>query len=222
MKFTLDKASFEAFNKDKWVELEGFYTPERIQEINGVIDRLIAEKKLERKEDIMASSHDLFRKIDGYSRLLQLPWLADIVYELASEKPLRLAYDQLYQAGMSSFDQSRESEFFNGTKILSEVSSMNEIVLGVMIALKVSEGVSEEALPFSQEAGRIAVISPEIEIPFDMLKTRLADRYLLLVFSTKRAQYLYNPKDPQNHLLKHLGYVYGDKLKDTLHPIILR
>ena len=64
--------------------------------------------------------------------------------------------------------------------------------------------------------------TPETEIPFEALKTRLADRYLLLAFSSHRAQYLYNEKDPVNYYLKHRGYVYGDKLKESDHPIILR
>ncbi|MCB1113981.1 MAG: hypothetical protein KDK62_04425 [Chlamydiia bacterium] len=218
MKFTLDKASLEAFNQYGWVEIDGLFTPDQISSINNEIDRLIVEEKLEKKEEIMAFGRNLFQKIEGFNKLLRIKSLAEIVYELSSVKPLRLAYDQLYQSAMSSFDQARVSQFLRGTSSLSELSSVNELILGIMIALK----PSAEQLPFSGEAGRVVFFRPDQEIPLEVLKSRLADRYLLLAFSNHRALYLHNDKDPMNHYLKSKGYVYGDKLKESDHPLILR
>jgi hypothetical protein len=218
MKFALDRGSLESFNKNKWVELEGFYSPEKVIDINRAIDSLIAKHKWEHREDIMAGSYNLFLEIPEWRRLLQVPLLAEIAYELASVKPLRLASDQLLQAATNTFDQGRATTFLNKTETLEERSSINELVLGVMIALK----GGEENLPFAKEPGRVVFFSPQIPIPFDSLKNSLSDRYLLLTFSTQHAQYLYNEKDPQNHKLKKWGYVYGDRLKDSVSPIVYR
>lgn len=250
MKFTLDKHSLETFNKNHILEVDGFFSAQKMLELNRAIDELIAKEKLEKREDIMKFGHDLFLKVDNYKRLLQLPLMAEIVYELISVKPLRLAYDQLLVAAANSFDLGRPTTFLTHAETLENRSSVNELVLGVMIALNAKpeeiipqeeapvpeegsdietvaltteEPVTEKKTsPFASETGRVVFFDPQISIPFDSLKTKLADRYLLLAFSTVHAQYLYNDLDPQNHFLKKLGYVYGDKLKDSINPVLLR
>lgn len=218
MKFTLDKSSLETFNKDRIIELEGFYSPEKIVDINREIDSLLAKEKVELREDAMKLGHNLFLQMPNYKRLFQLPLLAEIVYELISVKPLRLAYDQLLVAAADTFDQNSATSFLTPELTLEKRSSVNELVMGVMIALNAKEAM----IPFSGEPGRVVFFSPETSIPFDFLKDRLADRYLLLAFSSAHAQYLYNDLDPQNHYLKKMGYVYGDKLKDSVSPIVFR
>jgi hypothetical protein len=47
-------------------------------------------------------------------------------------------------------------------------------------------------------------------------------RYLLIVFANRRAQYVLNANDPHAHALKHKGYVFGDRLREELHPIVIR
>lgn len=218
MKFTLDKKSLETFNKDHLLEIEGFYSDDKLLILNKEIDKLLLDEKKELREEKMLFGRDLFRKSEVLKKALQLPLLGQIIYELISVKPLRLAFDQLLQASNNSFDVERASTFLNHPETLEKGTSINELVLGVMIPLNAKESM----LPFSGEPGRVVFFGPEIPIPYDFLKNRLADRYLLMAFSTLHAQYLYNEKDPQNHYLKRLGYIYGDRLKDSIHPIVYR
>jgi hypothetical protein len=46
--------------------------------------------------------------------------------------------------------------------------------------------------------------------------------FLMIAYCDKYSQYLYEERDPQVHFLKSLGYVFGDRLSDRLHPILLR
>lgn len=46
--------------------------------------------------------------------------------------------------------------------------------------------------------------------------------YLMVAYCDKYSQYLFEERDPQVHFLKSLGYVFGDRLNDQLHPILLR
>lgn len=48
------------------------------------------------------------------------------------------------------------------------------------------------------------------------------DPCLMIAYCDKYSQYLYEEADPQVHFLKSLGYVFGDRLNDQLHPILLR
>ena len=218
MKFTLDKSSLETFNKGHVLEIEGLYSPERMREINLEIESLLPPGREVFREEVMGKGRDLFRKSESLKRLLALHTLGEIAYELISVKPLRLAFDQILVAATNSFDQQRLSTFLNGDESLAARSGINELVLGVMIALR----AKEERLPFSGTEGHVVFFTPEMPIPFECLKNQLGSRYLLLALSTVHAQYLYNEKDPQNHFLKSLGFVYGDRLKDSTHPIIYR
>lgn len=48
------------------------------------------------------------------------------------------------------------------------------------------------------------------------------DRFFMIAYCDKYSQYLFEERDPQVHFLKSLGYVFGDRLNDRLHPILLR
>jgi hypothetical protein len=47
-------------------------------------------------------------------------------------------------------------------------------------------------------------------------------RFLLMGYGDSYSQYLHVPNDPQGHYLKSIGYVFGDHLNDSLHPLLLR
>lgn len=49
-----------------------------------------------------------------------------------------------------------------------------------------------------------------------------AQTWLVFVWANRDAQYILNQKDPYTHELKKLGYVFGDRLKETTHPVLWR
>lgn len=42
----------------------------------------------------------------------------------------------------------------------------------------------------------------------------------LIVYCEEKTQYLLEPKDPHTHLLKRLGYTFGETLRNDTHPLI--
>lgn len=212
MKFTLSSSALETFNRDRQVEIEGFYDADLI---NAEIERLL---KGVNPREAMVQGRDLFRKSETLHKALQLSALGKVIYELIAVRPLRFAADQLLVSAEHPIERKEVAAFLKKTGSLKERSCLSEVVLGAMIALK----AKEERLPFSKTAGNVVFFDPDISVPVEWLAENLGDRYWLLTFTTLHAQYIYNDRDPQNHYLKHLGYVYGDKLKDTLSPVIFR
>lgn len=218
MKFTLDSAALEGFNREGIIEVSGLYTADQILAINREIDQFLAAKGVKTQEEAMGRGRDLFRSNELFKKQLALPSLGQIAYELVATKPLRLAYDQLLVGSMSLADNYAKTLFLHKNAHLQERSCISELVLGAMLALKASEA----QLPFAGVAGHIVFFRPDRPIPFSWLKEIEQARYVLLAFATVHAQYIFNADDPQNHYLKQMGYIYGDKLKDNLHPIFYR
>lgn len=48
---------------------------------------------------------------------------------------------------------------------------------------------------------------------------KLANSFVI-VYCEPKTQYLYEPKDPHTHLLKKLGYTFGELLRNDTHPLI--
>lgn len=46
--------------------------------------------------------------------------------------------------------------------------------------------------------------------------------YLLIVYAENSATYVHKNQDLHAHLMKELGYVYGDRLKDKIHPLLIK
>lgn len=45
--------------------------------------------------------------------------------------------------------------------------------------------------------------------------------YWILGLGIRNLQYLHNDKDPHTHVLKSYGYVFGDALKQSTHPVLV-
>lgn len=50
----------------------------------------------------------------------------------------------------------------------------------------------------------------------------LQPHFLMLVFASEKTRYKLQPKDPQTHFLKKLGYGFGDHLTDDTHPLLTK
>ena len=86
---------------------------------------------------------------------------------------------------------------------LKEMGSVQGIVAGAIIKS------SGEAIFFSAEHS------------FSLAKED--DRsYLLIAYAGPRAVYVFNEHDPDTHLLKRQGYVFGDRLREEIHPTLTR
>lgn len=202
MRFTLDKVSVDHFNKQNHLEIDGFYNDSKLNVLNRLIDQKIGSN-FEFKDKVMQAGHNTVIETPEIQKALNLFALSTLAFVLSQEKPLRLAYDQFFFGGFSSFDKDRKSLFLDNDYPLQERLSVSEPVIAAYLHLK---------------TGKLIFLKPSETVP----KIEMGERALLLVFT--RLNSLYQPcaNDPMDPFLKKKGYVYGDKLKDSYHPVLLR
>lgn len=200
MRFTLNRPAIDAFNKTGQFAVESFFDSAKLAKINRLIDEKISS--FEFKEKAMLEGHNLVIENEALQKAINVFNLAVLSYEFTKVKPIRLAYDQFLFGGISTFDEDRNSLFLNNELSIDQKVAVSLPVMCVVINLK---------------TGDLLFLKPTETMP----KVSLGDRYLFLVFT--QAASLYQPckGDPVESFLKKRGYVYGDKLKDSYHPLLL-
>lgn len=239
MKFAIVKEHRDFFQKNGWIEFENFLSPDELTHVNHALDQALAERlhtpveKLRQlsSDQQYVQSRDLWRLNDSLRKFATQPRLAEIASELIEKKPLRLGYDQLlparYQPKLVEPTHSVYTHFIGQTAELATISCVQEVLGGVMIALggkkedsadREIEGVSV----FPSQPGNVIYFQPQLPVNWQNLYAYPGQRFYFIVYTTAVAHYHLQPKDPHTHTLKHLGYVFNDKLNDRLHPIVYR
>ncbi len=230
MKFATDKSHRDYFYKHGTIEFEGLFTPTQINEINAKIDEILCKNlaiksyKLAKQnaQEIFKHGRDLFRHDEALKKLLLHKRLANIAVELLEVRSIRMGYDQLLVGEVGSplldpmYDQFLQQE---GT--LQEKSCMTPVVCGLMLCLEPPQ-TEVTSIFFPKTPGHVIFFRPNIPLDLKFLTQVQGGRYLLMTYADRRTVYILNEKDPHTHTLKHRGYVFGDKLSDSLNPIIYR
>jgi hypothetical protein len=230
MKLTIAKAHKDFFQKEGWIEFDDLLSDAQLLQLNQTLDEALKVrfdlplekiKKLSSQE-IFVKGRDLFRSNEKLRKIVTQPRLAEVVSELIETKPLRLGYDQLIPAFAPSLfqkvaHQSYENFIEKATNLI-EVSCVKEVLAGVLICL--GPDTQEDLSLFGK--GHVVVFHPETPLNLMRLKSHPGQRYLLIVYTEKQAHYILEPRDPQTHDLKNLGYIFNDKLKDQTHPVVYR
>ncbi len=139
------------------------------------------------------AGRDLSRANPDIRKLTHNKDLAAIAADLLGKQSLRFAFDQ---KGLAFFKNSFLESF-----------SIQGLSGGVIIT---GDGA---ALFFHPDAPLPELLSTE---PF------AAFRSGLLIGYCQKPLYIHNPLDPYNALLKNLGYNFGDSLKESTHPTLIR
>ena len=234
MRFALTKPYHDFFNENKFIELEGLLSPAQVETLNSAIDQELASRLKIAKADIegcsfgktFTSGHDLWRHSTEIKKIACRMPLAEIAHQLTEEKPLRLAFDQVFCTGV------KRSRHLHGLApfahlmgeeglSLSQMSGFHGIVCGLILCLsKATE--KEENTVFPTQVGNGTFIHPEAPIPLQQLLTVPNHRFLLIAYCKKETMYTLNEADPHTHDLKRLGYAFGDKLRESTHPIVYK
>lgn len=239
MKFITSNEQQKNFQKNRAIEFEDFLSLKQIDQIKEWIDISIAERihipahylEMQSAANLFHSSRDLWRSnIHLQKLILQKNW-AEIASELTSKTLLRIAFDQLLIPDLNPekttpFSQLLQQE----TTTLEEFSTIQGVTCGLMICLESEKNSKEETVENSQEyhsifpsqPGNAIYFLPNASIDFTKFCRERTGRFLLIVYAQQKSNYIYQPKDPNTHFLKQLGYVFGDPLKETLHPFIYR
>lgn len=238
MKFAIANDHRKFFQKNGWIEFNDFVSPDQMIVMNEEIDRVLADRlevspeklKTVPSEQLFLKGHDLWRESPKLSKCTLLPRFAEIATELIEKKPLRLGYDQLFPPldSINNFQPSLYSAFLNQEAPLESICCLTGLACGLIFALGESSSVEEDKVKeeanavFPRTKGHAVFFLPSLTIRWDAIPLEPGQRYYLIVYTYQLSRYSLQPADPHTHWLKQLGYVFNDKLKDRLHPIVYR
>lgn len=224
------------FERFGFVELESFFNEKEVSLLlSAAIDEIERRKKetlTEPSEDpVLLYGHDLAITSEKMRKLLFSLKLAKAAYHLIRKKPLRYAFDCLWKTPPLCLNAPVES-----------ISSVSPLLISVVIALETKVSVPRldgcfrmegsdvpneqisrqkpfEYSSFPKDNGSVAFISPQTSF---LTPPSLPGVYLILGFTSAQPVYRLQPTDPHTHDLKRYGYVFGDQLKETTHPVLFR
>lgn len=231
MKFATDKSHRDYFYKHGIIEFDELFNRDQLHEMNVAIDKILAKRlsipshQLVRQStnDIFLQGHDLFRQDEALKKLLLHRRLAETAIELTEVRTLRIGYDQLLVGeSKKPLMETVYNNFLLQEGTLQVKSSMTPIICGLMLCLETPQATENISELFTQIAGNGVYFKPDIPLDLKLLSHMQGGRYLLITFADPRTVYIFNEKDPHTHTLKHLGYVFGDKLSDKLNPLLIR
>lgn len=222
MLFTTAKEHRDFFRKKGSIEFSGLLSDEQVTGLNKNIDKILKERRREKGPDRAAGpygdyllGHDLWRESVEIKQIICQKRLGSIASELFEKKPLRLGYDQLFVAA---------SGYPWHEPLLAETSCLRGLLGGAMIALTDAKESAEEETEvlFSAKAGNIIFFRDDLPLPLEQLETRHPQRFLLIAYAADTTVYTYQQTDPHTHSLKRFGYVFGDRLKEALNPLLYK
>lgn len=239
IKLAIAKEHRQYFEKHQFLELEGILSESQAnllrRDIRGAMSKYVSLNKQVEAENFFAAGRDLWRKNKSVAKVAKEKTLAAIAAELMRVKFLRLAYDQYLPAFPEETNSLAKSFsdadsgyvcFLQKKNTLQELSCIQGLVCGLIICLSSSQNLEEEQAnedaPFPKKAGNVVFFSGQKVIDFSELEKRAGQEFILIAYADKSAVYAYNENDSHLHAFKQLGYVFGDRLNDTLNPVLFR
>ena len=231
MKFTTTNEQQKNFQKNRVIEFDGFLSLNQLNSLNDIIDNTIAKRmdipqdtvEEQLPEKIFLASRDLWRSSPELKKsFFQKNW-AEIAAELTGKTVLKIAYDQLLVSPNSLLEPSPFSQMFQQLTTLAEISTIQGLICGLMICLNCQDPLSSDPHEvFPTQPGNAIYFLPTASIDFPKFCQERSGKFLLIVYTQSKSNYIFQPKDPNTHFLKKLGYVFGDPLQEGLHPVVYR
>jgi|694.fasta_scaffold20110_3 hypothetical protein len=235
MKLTIDFQHKEYFLRQGMIEFESLLSVESLDLLKNEIYLTLSERSkmaadrlpLQSAEKLFLLGRDLWRLRPSIRKIVLQKQKAQIAYELTGKKPLRIAFDQFFPKSGSKASFSKIQDHYHNLlrkkMTLSEFSSIQGVTCGLMLCLE-SGGAHVSSVPtiFSSTTGNGIYLSPDYLIDFSQIYEQDACSYLLIVYCDNSAVYIHREEDIYMEMMRDLGYTFGDKLKDPLHPILLR
>lgn len=206
MKYTFLKDYLSFFEKHHAIEFENVI-PEKT--LSSARHELETVKRQPLQQNV-------WRNSEAFEKIVKNKNISELASFLLDQKVLRLGYDQII------CDPFHLKEF----KTLDCFSSINRMVGGWIICIKGDapdeNRTNQQLITFPTIQGNGVLLKANTPIDFSILDERKDHCYLLIAYSSQRATYQPNPKDPFPNYLKELGYRQGEHLNDKMNPILFR
>jgi hypothetical protein len=239
MKQIVDEKHRRYFEEQGFIQFEALLTPSQLSVLNDSIDTVLAERlKLppqvihqEPESVLYMAGRDLWRDSEPIKKIVASQKLAKFAAGITGISTIRLGYDQLLESTTSASLTARELPAFNALldhpQNLNQISCIQGLLTGLFICLQSLPGPinSDEEMPyvrFPTVAGEGIFVNAELPLNLDWLYRQKRARYLLITYAEDRSNYVLRQGDPHTHVLKRLGYGFGDSLGQATHPILCR
>jgi len=242
MKFALAKEHLDFFYQRHYVEFENLLTPEEIKTLKDAISTTLAMRlntqseklKYQPLKNLYLSGFDTWRDSNAIKKILFRPHLAEVASNLVKKKPLRIGFDQAFYIPQAATVSDKDiPPLFKKETSLSSASCLQGIACGLILHLE-APAVPTESLelsieddvqtliPIPRRAGSGIFFSPDAPLSLEHLMTSPGMIQIMITYAENTTLYRLCQSDPQTHVYKKMGYVFGDRLKNTTHPLLYR
>jgi hypothetical protein len=226
MRFALNSDHKEFYTKNGFIEFEELLDAHSVaalqQEIDATLCTRLKTSSIRMAElprtAIFESGFDLWRDNSAIKQSLFKTTFTEIAAQLFQANLLRVAFDQYIDTGPGSESPLKEPLSLNAFSCANPLSG----ALIIRLSETPIDPCDPQVCPIPSHAGSAIFLSPDKVIPWAELFSQKDLRLLILAYASKRTFYRLEKNDPHTHLWKRLGYVFGDLLKDNLHPVLYR
>ncbi|GAB4233493.1 MAG: hypothetical protein Tsb0021_12470 [Chlamydiales bacterium] len=210
MKFAITQEHRHRFFENGSIEFENLISSSFLDELDMSLTTLFREIK--DSKNIYFQGRDTWRKNSQLQKLVLSKHLAAIAADLTGSKILKIGYDQYFPQNFTS------NSTVDYPLSITSISSLTPLVCGVFICLSSPTATSSSHLPTTR--GCVSYILPHTVL--EDTTSFNSGRYFLITYSSNDTIYQPNQQDPHPYALKHMGYIYGSRLKEKEHPTVFR
>ena len=238
MRFAIAREHMDFFYKNYFVEFDNLLSPEEVETLRKEIDNELLQRCHSYGEpldkispsSIYMGGHDLWRTNNQIKKIVLRPKLAEIAGALTKVRPLRIGYDQVFRTSEIVRFFSNHEKPLSLNIPLSQMSSLTGVVCGLMLRLSpaevqgvsspLSKGVDSSLIPWPSLPGNGIFFAPHISLSLSYFFENPNLYGLLIVYLEDNTIYVLEKNDPHTHALKKLDYGFGDRLRNSTHPIV--
>lgn len=221
MRFALTTDHREFFNQMHFIELENVLSQEHVGILKQNAKKTFASRlqSLPKTAQCMPlnrlqAAYDLWRENPLIKKIVHKTAFASLAAELLDLRAVRFGFDQW----IDTTENMQGS--LNQCLSLQDHSALSPLAGGLLLPLtNLQQPLS---FPLPMRTGNALFITASFSIPWHELFATPSLQFLLIAFAQKTVFFRAGTPDPHARFLKKLGYVFNDKLKDSLHPILLR
>ncbi len=224
MPFAITAQHRDFFFKNHYIEFEELLPLGQAAALKKNIEATIAkrlrippEKLNERSApEVYFAGYDLWRDSADIKKITHKQAFASLAAELLQTMPLRYGFDQYFATY-----QCNVSSPYDVPSSLQEISCIKPLAGALLLPLQDLPS-PPTFFPMPLKAGSGLFIAPTFALPWPYLFSTCGLSFLLIVYAMDKAVFRSDSHDPHASALKKLGYVFNDKLKASIHPILLR
>ena len=228
MHFAVDSKHLEFFHHHHYIEFEDLLTEREIQTLEKSLKTVMGKRlhtdpkhlSYVEPKTFYLQGYDTWREDPEIQKHVLKPQLAAIASNLTKACPVRIGFDQVFRFCAHS------TPFLKTPCSLNQMSCLQGLICGCILNLSspslVPENTTLPFTPISRKAGSGIFFRPDLPLSLNSLFSMPNNMQLLITYTADCSLYTHQEQDLHTHTLKNLNYVFGDRLKDSMHPILYR